>query len=154
MSPRPRPGWSVTLIGVEALRAAGWATQVAYRWDVAIHPADHQATIPEQVLVRRRPPDWFHAMLPGLLGPRLDDELFRLRPAWALADLLAYEREDDLPSLFGGLSPADIEPFEVTPMDRADWAAACAAFGLDAEAEARWLVASGSTARLSFKGGR
>jgi hypothetical protein len=138
------------LIGVEALRIAGWTTQIAHRWDVALHADDQvRGTLDVRIRVCRRPLAWFHAVLPGLVRPRLDGDLFRLRPAWALADLLKCERRRPKWSAwFGGLFPDDVEPMETTDADRQDWRAACAAFGLDPQAEARWLIAGGSGARL------
>lgn len=140
--------WSATLIGVEALRRGGWTPQVSWRWDVALH-ADDAVAIPPRFRVVRRPLHWFHTILPGLVRPRVEGELFCLRPVWALADLLAHERRSERgPSWFGGLNPDDVQPIETTSAERADWLAACVGFGLDAQAEARGLAQGGSTAEL------
>lgn len=143
-----KASWSATLIGVEALRRGGWTPQIAWRWDVAMH-ADDDAAVPAGFLVVRRPLAWFHDVLPGLVRPRADNDLFCLRPVWALADLLAHGRNRDHgPAWFGGLTPDDVQPMPASDAERADWRAACAAFGLDAAREARWLAEGGSTAEL------
>lgn len=130
------------LVGVEALRRDAWATQVAHQFDVAILDSERPSSI-LGCLWRPRPAAWREAARAGLAHPRDGLTLPWLRPAWALADLLAYEREGHR---FGGLDPDDVEPVDVGDLDRADWSAACAAFGLDATREAAWLANNGSTA--------
>lgn len=118
---------SAVLIGIEALRRAGWTTQVARRPAVAVK-ADHAVfkTVPFEVHARAR--DWFERTGPGL-APDTREGLRTLRPAWALADHL-----EDAGWEGGGLSPDDIEWSEVSRVDERDWRAAREAFGLPATA--------------------
>lgn len=143
------PGWSAVIVGVEALRFGGWTPQIAWEWDIVFDADDH-VVIPARIRIRRtsRPARWFADVSPGIIPPDMTGDMRRLRPAWALADLLAHERCPDRPGLFAGLNPDDIQPIGLTSADRADWRAACAVFGLDSDAEARWLRDGGSTAEL------
>ena len=128
----PSPDWgravlmampSAVIVGAEALRQAGWTTQIPTSPEVAV-PAGQSAFKLEHFSVQQRPARWGeataagrHQAVPGVLP--------MLRPAWALADLL---RAGSWGSF--GLDPDDIEWDEVTPRDEADWRQACAAMGL------------------------
>ncbi|HEY1888978.1 MAG TPA: hypothetical protein VGG63_01125 [Steroidobacteraceae bacterium] len=114
---------SAVLIGIEALRRAGWTTQVTRRPTVAVKAGhalfrtDHFATVV-------RAPRWFEQIAPGIVG-NSRESLRALRPAWALADQLA-----DAGWGGGGLSPDDIEWSEISRADERDWRAASGALGL------------------------
>lgn len=113
---------SAVLIGIEALRRAGWTTQVVQHPTVAVkfgHPlfkTDHFDVV-------TRDPRWFDQIAPGIEGSP-DEGLRNLRPAWALADLLRHGGWEH-----SGLSPDDIEWSQAASAER-DWRAARKAFGL------------------------
>ncbi len=114
---------SALLIGIEALRRAGWTTQVPQRPTVAVK-AGHAVFKTEHFDVVTRTPRWFDQVAPGILGAS-PEGLRALRPAWALADQLksgGWERE--------GFSPDDVEWPEISRADERDWRAACEALGL------------------------
>lgn len=128
----PTPDWgkavlmampSATTIGIEALRLAGWTTQVLYRPVVAVNAKQSRYSV-KPFEIAARSPKWFELVSPGIQGDRALG-LPTLRPAWALADLLRTEGWGKC-----GLWPDDIEWDQVSKRDEADWKAACAAFGL------------------------
>lgn len=110
--------WSATLIGAEAMRRGGWRVAAPELPEVALQD-DDGAAVPAVFEAVRRPLAWFHAVTPGLTRPRPGGRLFCLRPAWALADLIAH---DGAPVLLS-IAARDADP--------ADWRAACAALYLD-----------------------
>lgn len=128
----PRPDWDAAVrlampsavgIGVDALRKAGWTTQIQRRPTLAVNKRDSVfSTEPFEIVGRS--PEWFDLVRPGIEGYR-DPGLPLLRPAWALADMLHIDGWGHC-----GLHPDDIEWDEVTGKDEADWQKACAAFGL------------------------
>jgi hypothetical protein len=99
---------SAVLIGIEALRRAGWTTQVTRHPTVAVKAGnalfktEHFATV-------ARAPRWFEQIAPGIAGDSREG-LRALWPAWALADQLK-----DAGWGGSGLSPDDIEWSEVSP---------------------------------------
>lgn len=113
---------SATLIGVEALRRAGWTTQIQRSPAVAVSPKDTLFKI-DRFDLQPRPASWFAKVSKGIV--RDGGTLPRLAPAWALADML---RE----SAWGrcGLFPDDIEWSEVTQQDEDQWREASIRFGL------------------------
>ncbi len=114
---------SAVLIGVEALRRAGWTTQVIPRPTVAIK-AGQAAFKTGYFDVVSAAPRWFDQRSRGIAdGAR--EGLRTLRPAWALADQL-----QDAGWGRGGLSPDDIEWSEISRADERDWRVACEALGL------------------------
>lgn len=132
----PNPNWeaamvmarpSAVVVGIECLRRAGWTTQIPSRPQVAIDSALPLVTT-KHFDVRRRSPDWFSAVKsrgmvagqPGVVS------MTALRPAWALADMLASQGWGAC-----GLQPDDIDLEEATERDGEDWARACAAFRLE-----------------------
>jgi hypothetical protein len=129
----PDPDWgqalrlampSVIVIGIEALRQAGWTTQIPARPDVAVDASAPVYTV-EPFTVSTRPTQWFENVLKSGLQPRPGlSGLPVLRPAWALADLLATAGWGAC-----GLAPDDIDWEEADAQDRADWDMACAVFG-------------------------
>ncbi len=128
----PAPNWGVAAltamptavtIEVEALRQAGWTTQVPHRPTVAVNANQSVFSI-EPFEIMPRDPDWFETAHAGIQGDRALG-LPALRPAWALADLLCTHGWGKC-----GLWPDDIEWSEIGEQDETDWQAACAAFGL------------------------
>jgi len=128
----PTPDWgkavmaampSAVIIGIEALRQAGWTTQVPHRPTVAVNAKQGVFGI-EPFEIAARAPKWFESASAGIQGERALG-LPTLRPAWALADMLRTQGWGQC-----GLRPDDIEWDQVGDSDEADWQAACAAFGL------------------------
>lgn len=126
-----RPDWdravviampSAVLIGIEALRRAGWTTQLVQRPTIAVK-SGHPAFKTEHFDVVNLDPHWFDQVTPGIEGSP-DEGLRTLRPAWALADLLHRADWEHC-----GLSPDDIEWAETARAER-DWRSARKAFGL------------------------
>lgn len=141
-----RVSWSAVIIGVEALRRAAWATPVHYIWDIAMHE-DEELPIASHFYFNQRPRRWYEQIVEhGASLRESENLLFYLKPAWALADALAYMRTGHR---FCSLDPDDIQPVDVTDEEKRDWRAACAAFGLDAEKEALWLSANGAWCDLT-----
>lgn len=115
---------SAVIIGIEALRQAGWTTQVPNSPSVAVNTQgsvfkiDRYETIPKNK-------DWFATVQTGI---NAETVVPMLSPAWALADLLHDSDWGDY-----GLWPDDIEWSEVTDQDEDDWEKACKALGLQAD---------------------
>ncbi|MDO8442108.1 MAG: hypothetical protein Q7S97_13100 [Polaromonas sp.] len=114
---------SAVVIGIEALRLAGWTTQVPSRPAVAVN-ARQSVFKTERFEINPREPKWFDAVRCGIIGDK-SGGLPTLAPAWALADLL---REFEWGAC--GLWPDDIEWAEITPQDEDIWKSACKAFDL------------------------
>ena len=128
----PTPDWekavlaampSALIIGVEALRRAGWTTQVPHRPTVAVNQKQPVYSI-EPFEVELRGPKWFEATQSALQSPSAP-ALPTLRPPWALADMLLTHGWGQC-----GLWPDDIEWDEIGEQDEADWLAACTSLGL------------------------
>lgn len=114
-------------IGVEALRQAGWTTQILTRPTVAVMRNQRIFKV-DRFDIRPQPERWFRAIRrPGAVLKDSQSGLPRLAPAWALADLLRKERWGAF-----GLWPDDIDWDEVTAADRVAWSDAVVAFGFDA----------------------
>lgn len=127
----PAPDWenallmampSAVTIGVEALRQAGWTTQVPHRPAVAVNSQQSVFTV-EPFEIAPRDPAWFDAASGGIQGRR--PGLAALRPAWALADMLHTQGWGKC-----GLWPDDIDWEHISAKDKKDWQAACSTFGL------------------------
>jgi hypothetical protein len=140
----PAPDWgkavmiampTATTIGIEALRLAGWTTQVPHRPTVAVNSRQGVFSI-EPFDIAARDPKWFESVAGGIQGERALG-LPALRPAWALADLLRTQGWGQC-----GLWPDDIEWDRVSRSDEADWRAACTALGLPCRPLAEQAVAS------------
>lgn len=114
---------SAVITGVEALRQAGWTTQVQHRPSVFVK-SQHPVFTVHSYEVKERGQEWFDASRPGLHIEN-PGTLPTLKPAWALADMLHDQGWGDC-----GLWPDDIEWEQVTKRDERDWIAACRAFGL------------------------
>lgn len=113
---------SAVIIGIEALRRAGWTTQVPSRPEVAVDAAGPLFST-DLFVIKPRASSWFKAVHDGLgddptMGPPV------LSPAWALADLLREQEWGDF-----GLWPDDIEWDEITAVDEESWRRAVTAFG-------------------------
>lgn len=145
----PHPDWdaavrmampSSIIVGIEALRRAGWTTQIPARPEVAVR-ADHVTYLAiDRFQVLPRSADWFAAIEPGVQRP-IANSAGLLAPAWALADLLARDGWEAC-----GLAPEDIEVDAVEASDRHAWNAACEAFGLpgdDIEDAFEWTAPRG-----------
>ncbi len=113
---------SAVLIGIEALRRAGWTTQLVQRPTVAVK-SGHPMFKTDHFDVVTRNPHWFDRVAPAIDGSAREG-LRILRPAWALADLLHHAGWEH-----SGLSPDDIEWAQAARAER-DWRAARKAFGL------------------------
>lgn len=114
---------SAVIIGIDALRRAGWSTQVPQRPTAAVR-VDQPVYATKQFEISARPASWFAAAHPGISRTSREAAAV-LKPAWALADLL---RTGDWGGF--GLWPDDIQWTEITGHDAADWLQATAAFGL------------------------
>lgn len=152
----PRPDWSRALqmampsavvVGVEALRRAGWITQIPGTMDVAVE-AGSRVFSTSRFRVTTRTKSWFRATAAACEGDRTLAPP-TLRPAWALADLL---RQANLGSSGTtdtahasmnwngtGLQPDDIEWDEIGADDQSDWAQARRQWRLAAPADLRSL---------------
>ncbi|WP_010105491.1 hypothetical protein [Verminephrobacter aporrectodeae] len=140
----PTPDWgkavmaampSAVTIGIEALRQAGWTTQVPHRPTVVVNAKQGVFSV-EPFEIVARGPKWFQSAGNGIQGERAVG-LPTLRPAWALADMLRTEGWGQC-----GLWPDDIEWDQAVDSDEADWLAACAAFGLPCSPLLEQAVAS------------
>jgi hypothetical protein len=114
---------SALLFGVECLRRAGWTTQIPSRPEVAIDMALPNITT-ARFAVEARTGAWFQQVAPGVTREKaivspLERSLPALRPAWALADMLARKGWGA-----SGLHPSDIDWDEASERDRRDWRAA------------------------------
>ena len=113
---------SAVLIGIEALRRAGWTTQLVQRPMVAVK-SGYPMFKTDRFDVVTRDPHWFERVAPGIEGGA-GEGLRTLRPAWAFADLLHHTSWEH-----SGLSPDDIEWSQAATAER-DWRSARKAFGL------------------------
>lgn len=108
---------SAMTIGLDALRLAGWSTQIPQRPTLAVNNREpYYATEPYDIALRT--PGWFNSVRPGV-HPHPVHGLPVLKPAWALADLLCHGGWEN-----SGLWPDDIDWDYLTPEDIADWSAA------------------------------
>jgi len=117
---------SAILIGIEALRRAGWTTQIPQTPAVAVNPQKPVFRV-DHFQIERRSSAWFEKAQSGVRDA--DDGLRVLRPAWALADLLSRESWGAC-----GLWPDDVDPAAISEQDKLDWKTACAAFGVSTQA--------------------
>jgi hypothetical protein len=129
----PKPDWgkammlampSAVVIGVEALRQAGWTTQVPHRPTVAVD-ARHSIYSTEFFEVEPHGAQWFESVRSGVQGERRLG-LPTLRPAWALAEMLRTQGWGRC-----GLWPDDIDWDQVKKADEVDWQSARKALTLE-----------------------
>lgn len=111
------------IVGVEALRRAGWTTQIPTRAEVAVDISESVLPL-DQFILEQRQPGWFASVQEHLVGDR-NLGLPWLAPAWALADMLHRQSWGNC-----GLWPDDIEWNAISATDEADWCAASEAFEL------------------------
>lgn len=115
------------LVGVDRLRAAGWTTQIPTLPEVAIALASTRYSI-EGFALTARPDHWFQTVKPGIDKVALG--LDRLRPAWALADMISRAQDKRVRHAWLP-DPDDLElPSALTGAVRSDMAAALGAFQL------------------------
>lgn len=78
-------------VGVDILREAGWTTQIPTLIEVAI-PRSSSLYALADFAISTRTEKWFRRVAPGT--ERLSSGIDRLKPAWALADMIdrAYDR--------------------------------------------------------------
>lgn len=112
---------SAIVMGLEALRAAGWITQVPRLPTVAVNRKD-PVYATDRFEVCARSPAWFDTVRPGVMAVQ---PLPVLHPAWALADLLHDSGWGEC-----GLTPDDIDTWMLSALDHQEWKAAALAFGL------------------------
>lgn len=124
---QPRPDWeaalrlampSAVIAGVEALRRGGWTTQVPSQPEVFVQAGQPRYSV-ERFTLKPKPARWFEDSRPGIRD-------HCLQPAWALADMLKNAGWRDT-----GLQPDDLDWGRVRKRDRAQFAAACRAYGLN-----------------------
>jgi hypothetical protein len=77
-------------LGVDVLREAGWTTQIPSTIEVAI-PVGSSAYSLDGFALSTRTAKWYQRIAPGM--ERVQHGLDRLRPAWALADMLARAQD-------------------------------------------------------------
>lgn len=128
----PSPDWELAtkmampsgiIVGIEALRRAGWTTQIPTLAQIAVNTKERVFDGIRRFDIQPRSPGWF-AMIEGGID-RQPGALATLRPAWALADMLASEGWGVC-----GLDPDDIDVSLASSRDRGDWNAAREVFGL------------------------
>lgn len=77
-------------VGVDRLRAAGWTTQIPARPEVAIPQSSARYSV-EGFELTTRPDKWVQTVKPGTDAAY--DGVDGLRPAWALADMMARAQD-------------------------------------------------------------
>ena len=114
-----------TKVGADALREAGWTTQIPSLPEVAV-PQPGPLYAVEGFLLTGRPAGWFAKVAPSRV--QVPDGLVRLQPAWALTDMVARALDKRVRHAWL-LAPDDLELSEA----RQDPAlpAALAAFAVD-----------------------
>lgn len=115
------------MVGVDILREAGWTTQIPARQEVAVPQDGPIYAVEGYELVPRRE-QWFRKVKPGVEPS--PDAVDRLRPAWALADMIARAQDGRVRDAWL-LDPEDLD-IEAAQADK-HMAKALAAFGLELE---------------------
>lgn len=92
---------SAVIAGTEALRRAGWSTQIPTRPEAAVRADQPHYTL-DRFEIMLRPKRWFECMAPGI---DRSGAMPVLKPGWALADLVWSQGWGRF-----GLDPDDIEP--------------------------------------------
>lgn len=77
-------------VGVDVLRQAGWTTQIPSAVDVAI-PRSSAPHMLDGFVLSQRPERWYASVMPGV--DKVVRGIDQLRPAWALADMMARARD-------------------------------------------------------------
>lgn len=92
---------SAVIAGTEALRRAGWSTQIPSRPEAVVREDRPHYTL-DRFEILLRPKRWFDHMAPGI---DRSDATPVLKPGWALADLIWSQGWGRF-----GLDPDDIDP--------------------------------------------
>lgn len=116
-----------TKVGADVLREAGWTTQILSSPEIAI-PASGPLYSVRGFDLTGRSDKWFGRVLSGVVDPV--DAARRLRPAWALADMLDRALDGRVRNAWL-LAPDDID-LEAARSDP-ELPAALQAFGVDLE---------------------
>jgi hypothetical protein len=115
------------MVGVDRLRAAGWITQIPTLPEVAIALTSSRYSI-DGFALTVRPEKWFQTVKPGV--EKVADGIDRLRPAWALADMISRAQDRRVRHAWL-LDPDDLDLHSVLHSNtRSDLAAALRAFEL------------------------
>lgn len=115
------------LVGVDRLRAAGWTTQIPTLPEVAVSQTSTRYSMTGFALTAR-PDKWFQTVKPGV--DKVAQGLDRLRPAWALADMISRAQDRRVRHAWL-LDPDDLDlPSAPPSATRSDLAAALQAFEL------------------------
>jgi hypothetical protein len=124
---QPQPDWeaalrtampSAVIVGVDALRRAGWTTQVPSRPEVAVQAGQPRYSV-ERFSLHTRPASWFDVSRPGIRE-------HGLHPAWALADMLKSDGWQG-----AALQPDDLDWGGMGKRDQFQFAAACRAYSIN-----------------------
>lgn len=116
---------AVVKVGVDILREAGWTTQIPSVIEMAIAPLSSIYDV-DGFDVQHRSEKWFSLVRPGI--DRGGDGADRLKPAWALADMVARAKDKRVKNAWL-LDPEDID-LESARSDKGI-GKAFQAFGLD-----------------------
>lgn len=114
-------------LGVDVLREAGWTTQIPSRPEVAV-PSDGPIYAVQDFELVQRSQGWFRKVLHGV--EFVHGGVDRLRPAWALADMIARAQDRRVQHAWL-LDPEDLD-LEAVSADRR-LPAALLAFEIDPE---------------------
>lgn len=123
---------TAVITGLEALRMAGWTTQIVQRPSVAVMRGSRLFRV-NGFTVEPRSESWFARVRPGLLMPSPDYPRV-LAPEWALADLLQKQGWGVC-----GLFPDDVEWGDLDADSLARFRDACQQMGRRAVQEAQGL---------------
>jgi hypothetical protein len=114
-----------TKVGVDILREAGWTTQIPSMPEVAV-PQPGPIYAVAGFALTGRPNKWFAKVAPGV--QHVEDGLMRLKPAWALVDMVARALDRRVRHAWL-LAPDDLDLGEARKDEVLP--AALAAFGVD-----------------------
>lgn len=115
---------TAVVTGLEALRRAGWITQIPYRPTVTVDDSQRVFEV-SRFNITLQTSDWFESMSPGIMDGE-NVALPFLSPAWALADIVFHEGWQRC-----GIDPDDIYWDKITKADECAWNQACHALGLE-----------------------
>jgi hypothetical protein len=126
---------TAAVIGLEALRRAGWITQIPTLATVAVSKAMPTHKV-KHFAVSTKTAGWFERSQPGLEPSQAPGvALPCMHPAWALADLAATHGL----GVQSGVWPDDLDADAITDQDRTQWRLACHAYSLnEATIYAQW----------------
>ena len=109
---------SALVMGLESLRQYGWTTQIPFLPTVAVEDLERSFSI-DHFDIQRKSAAWMKFARQGIDRASMitTTALPRLRPAWALADLISSQGWGAC-----GLQPDDLDWDAITPQDEKDWA--------------------------------